>query len=546
MRFFGKAATRAVIAAAAIGCLGWAGCLGAIGDGEEAGASAGECEIAPGRVGLQRLTRDEYNRTVRDLFGVTSDPADVFPPDSSTSGFDNNAASLTTSPQLAKLFLDTAEVVAAEALVNKRDEIITCDPAAVGNDVCAREVVGGVARRVYRRPPTDSEVDDLMVLVAFAENEGDSFEAGIEYAIAAMLMAPQFLYRGVPITMPQEGVDVVQLDDHALATRLSYFLWGSTPDDTLLARADEGVLRDAGSLRAELDRMLADPKAAALYDGFLTQWLQLAKLASASPDPTLFPEFTDELRQQMLDETRLFWESLRARDGSAMEIITGTKTFASQELADLYEVSGVSGPELVSIDTDPQQRAGMLTMPAILTMTSDAQATNIVRRGVWLAETILCAAPPPPPDGVPLDIEPEPGETERERLARHRSDPSCASCHDLIDPLGFAFEGYDVLGRWRDDIDGIVVDDVGTLPDGREFAGVVELAALLTESDDYSSCVTEKLMTFALGRTLSSAEQCVVAAIAEDSVTRESKLSDLLWAVVSSRAFQTEEIAGGK
>jgi hypothetical protein len=194
----------------------------------------------------------------------------------------------------------------------------------------------------------------------------------------------------------------------------------------------------------------------------------------------------------------------------------------------------------VPITTDPAQRAGMLTMPAILTMTSGPLEPNIVKRGVWLAETILCASPPPPPDGVPPAPDPQPGETERERLARHREDPSCASCHDLIDPLGFSFENYDAIGAWRDDVNGEPVDNLGTLPDGRTFDGVVALADLLTTGDEYPTCVTSKLMTYALGRTMSGAEGCVLADIGAQAVTPDSTFSDLMWAIVTSDAFQTE------
>ena len=212
-------------------------CVGMIGDDNKAGGGdglpEGPCAGTPGRVGLARLTRAEYNRTVRDLFGVVSAPADAFPPDSSTNGFDNNAQSLTVSPQLAALLLDAAEQVAAEALSNKRDEIIACDPAQDGE--CARTTLSAVALRVYRRPPTDTEIDALIALVDYAAAEGDSFDAAIEHALAGMLLAPQFLYRGVPVAMPPDAA-VVPLDDYALASRLSYFLWGSTPDDELLAQ----------------------------------------------------------------------------------------------------------------------------------------------------------------------------------------------------------------------------------------------------------------------------------------------------------------------
>jgi len=523
-------------------------CVGSIGDDGRPTEGADACGLPPGRVGLQRLTRAEYNRTVRDLFGVVSAPADGFPPDSSTSGFDNNAQSLTTSPQLAELLFDAAELVAAEALTNKSDEILVCDPAQVGYDACARTTLSRLALRVYRRPATDVEVDDLMTLMQFAEAEGDGFEAGVGYALQAMLVAPQFLYRGVPTdatAAAESAAAVAELDEYALATRLSFFLWGSTPDDRLLQSAADGLLRDPTTLRVEFDRLLADPKSAALFDGFVEQWLQLGKLGSATPDPELFPMFTEELRQAMWEEARLFFDALRQRDGSALELINGGYTFANDTIAAIYGVSGVSGPQLQQIATDPTQRAGVLTMPAVLTMTSGPEQPNIVRRGVWLAETILCAKPPPPPDGVPAPPDPKPGETERERLARHRSDPSCASCHDLIDPLGFAFESYDAIGNFRDTADGQPVDNLGQLPDGRTFSGVIGLVELLESGDEYPTCVTEKLMTYALGRTMTDAEQCVLSAIGTETVRPESKLSDLLWAVVTSDAFRKQQGGGG-
>jgi hypothetical protein len=501
-------------------------------------------------VGLQRLTRAEYNRTVRDLFGVTSDPADAFPPDSVSDGFDNHAKSLTISPQLAALLLDAAETIAAEAMANQGAQIVDCQP---GDLACVRAALEALALRVYRRPPTADELDDLEGMVEFAAAEGDTFDDGVEYALQAMLMAPQFLYRSVPASSPAangepsapEEREVVALDDWSLATRLSYFLWGSTPDDALLAAAGQGELHDPDGLREQFDRMLADPKAAALYDGFLGQWLQLGKLGAASPDPAAFPQWSDALRDQMLEETRLYWEDLRDRDASVLELVNGTRTFANAELAAIYGVSGVQGSELQPIDLDPKRRAGVLTMPAILTMTSGPEQPNIVRRGVWLAEAILCASPPPPPEGVPPAPDPQPGETERERLERHREDPSCAACHALIDPLGFAFENYDAIGQWRTEAEGEPVDNLGTLPDGTEFAGVVELGELLASGDAFPTCVTTKVLTYALGRTIEDDESCVPETIGAQTVTPDSTVSDLLWAVVSSDAFQTEQIGGG-
>jgi hypothetical protein len=280
---------------------------------------APNCDPAsPGRVTLQRLARAEYNRTVRDLFAVTAAPASTFPPDSITQGFDNNAQSLSVSPQLAELLLGAAETVAAEALRTAHDAIVICDVQDTGRDACAREILANLALHVFRRPATTDEIDDLMPFVAFGEDEGDGFEGGIQYALEAMLVSPQFLYRGIPArTEPLDGT-VVALDDFALATRLAYFVWGSTPDDRLLQAAAGGSLHDAAVLRAELDRMLADPRSAALFDGFASGWLALGRLDAATPDPSVFPEWSEQLRADMAEETRLFFTDLVQRDGSAL------------------------------------------------------------------------------------------------------------------------------------------------------------------------------------------------------------------------------------
>nr|MCH9681167.1 DUF1588 domain-containing protein [Deltaproteobacteria bacterium] len=270
---------------------------------------------------------------------------------------------------------------------------------------------------------------------------------------------------------------------------------------------------------------------------------QLGRLDAASPDPDTFPAYGEALEQDMRQELALFFEDLRARDGSMLELITSNRTFANEPLAEIYGVDGVVGDQLVPIETDAQRRAGLLTMPAILTMTSGPEQPNIVWRGVWLAETMLCVTPPPPPDDVPAAPDPTPNETERERLERHRADPQCSSCHTLIDPLGFSLEHYDALGHWRDTIDGEAIDDLGALPDGTQYEGAIELSAALASGEAFPTCVTEKLMTYALGRTITAQDHCVVSNIGLEHITPDSSLSDLLWAVVDSDAFQME-IAG--
>ena len=286
--------------------------------------------------------------------------------------------------------------------------------------------------------------------------------------------------------------------------------------------------------------MLDDAKSDALFDGFFSQWLQLGKLAAAAPDPDMFPEFDEDLRAQMLDEARMFLFGIRERDASALEFILGNETYANEDLASIYGVGGISGTELTSVTTDAERRGGVLTMPAVLAMTSDAQHPNIVKRGVWLASNILCSAPPPPPATVPTLPDEVPGETERERLARHRENPSCASCHDLIDPLGFAYEHYDAIGRWRDEAHGQPVDDVGTLPDGRNFEGIIELAAMLADSGEFGECVAGRLTSYALGRSLGNADSCAVSTIGAEHVAPDGALSELLWAIVTSDAFRMD------
>ena len=498
-----------------------------------------ECGDSPGRVGLHRLTRAEYNRSVRDLFGVNGEPANVLPPDPTTDGFDNNASSLGVDPTTATLLLEVSEAVATEAMDGGM--LPSC---SIGDSACIDAGLRDVALRVYRRPPTDEEIAGLATFVAAAEDDGDGTDVGFRNATMAMLMAPQFLYRSVPPTADQAASgDIVALDDFSVAARLSYFLWGSTPDDALLERAAAGELRDPDVLRGEFDRMLADPKSAALYEDFVAQWLQLGKLGDVLPDPDVYPTFGEDLREAMEDEVRLYFGGLRERDASVLEFINGTETYANETLAEVYGLEGVTGEAMVPVETDPEQRAGVLTMPAVLAMTSDPTRTNIVKRGVWLAENILCAAPPPPPPGIePLD-DPQPNETERERLERHRTDPACASCHLLIDPLGFSLENYDALGRWRTQVDGEPVDNVGELPDGTSFQGAIELSTELEER--FGHCVSEKMMTFALGRAMGADDACRLDDIATRAATPEASIDDFLWTIVTSDAFMTEVASEG-
>lgn len=524
------------------GASGGGAATGGTGGGLPPAVTTKNCKPAsPGRVVLQRLTRAEYNRTVRDLFAVTEQPASVFPPDSATGGFDNNAGGLTISPQLADMLFDAAEKVATEAVQTARGRIFVCDPVSMGRDPCASTILTRLALRVFRRPATPDEIGDLMAFVALGEKEGDGFAGGIRYALQAMLVSPQFLYRGIPAApQPLDGA-VVALDDYALATRLSYFVWGSTPDDALLAAAGAGKLRDATAFRAELARMLKDKNAAALYDGFFSQWLAIGRLAAAAPDTLAFPFFNEQLRADMMTETRLVFEDMLARNASALELVSGTSTFVNQSLASIYGISSVAGAQFRRVDLNPAERAGMTGKAAILTMTGSPLEPNmIVRRGAWIAENLLCAVGQLPA-GIEQDLKAMGGDTPRRTLERNQANPVCAPCHRVLDPLGFGLQNYDGIGRWRTAVGALPMDNVGTLPDGRTFAGPVELSKLLMSENLFKTCITEKVAMYALGRTMNGEEHCGLETIGRAVVAPDAGFSDLLWAVATSDAFQKRE-----
>lgn len=515
-----------------------AGCTGTVGEpGQSIGdpPDPGVCRPSPGYVPAHRLNRAEYDNSVRDLFGTPFAATESLPVDPRSSSFDNNAGLLSMSDLLVESYFDVAERVVTDALSNRRADLVTCDPAT--GDVCGAEIVGRIAERAFRRPLEPGELEGLMSFFEVARSEGEGFDAGLSLALQAVLLSPHFLYRIV-------GVDaagpVHRLDDFELASRMSYFLWSSTPDVRLMDVARRGELSDATVRYAEFQRMLADPRAAALVDRFATQWLALGKLDASEPDPAVYPEFDDAMRDSMRNETLSFMRNLFDIDASALDVIRADYTFVDERLADLYGVS-VTGTERVDLTGLP--RSGILTHPGILMMGSKADRTSPIKRGFWVLATILCGEPPPPPDDVVTEVVDVPGESLRAELERHRADPACNTCHQMMDPIGFGFERYDVLGRWRDtDEDGLAIDDRGELPDGTTFVGATELADVLLASGEFEACVTEKLMSYGLGREMSAGDACTVDEIASEYVGPEHGITELLWAVIQSEAFRTQEI----
>ena len=404
--------------------------------------------------------------------------------------------------------------------------------------VSARKILTKLARRAYRRPVTDEEVEDLVRFVAMVQDDGESFEEGLCLAIQRMLVSPHFLFR-----VEKDRPDG-RLSDHELATRLSYFLWSSTPDEELLKCADEQKLHQPEVLEAQLRRMLKDAKASALVENFGGQWLRTQALDSHLPDRTKFPEFTDYTRMSMKKETELFFENILREDRPILDFIDANYTFLNQRLAEFYGIGGVKGHEFRKVDLTDTQRGGVLTHASVLTVSSYPNRTSPVLRGKWILENILNAPPPPPPPDVPSFDESAVGKAAslREQLEKHRANATCASCHARLDPLGFAFEHFDAIGRWREKDGSFAIDTLGTLPDGRSFKDHKELQAhLKADAGAFIECLTAKMLTYALGRGLERQDRETVKAIAK-RVSREGyRFSSLIQAIVQSAPFQVQK-----
>jgi hypothetical protein len=429
------------------------------------------------------------------------------------------------------------------ASTTSRSKIFVCGHADGQHKTeCATKIVTNLARRAYRRPVTSSEIQPLTNLVSLAQSKGDSFEEGICLSIQAMLVSPHFLFRleqDKPATISDVGT---RLNPHELASRLSYFLWSSMPDDELMRAADNGSLRKPAVLQAQVARMLKDEKTRALVENFGGQWLELRKLESSKPDREKFPEYDEYLRMSIQRETEMFLESIVREDKSILDFIDGKYSFLNERLAKLYNIPDVKGPEFrkVSLVGNPQ-RGGILTHASVLTVSSYTTRTSPVLRGKWILENILNAPPPPPPPDVPNLDETKIGSelTLRQQLEAHRKNPTCASCHARLDPLGFGLEKFDAIGAWRTMDGKLPVDDSGELPDGRKFSGPEELRKIiLADRDAFAQGLTEKLLIYGLGRGLERYDKPTVKKIAAQVAANNYKFSSVVLEIVNSLPFQ--------
>jgi hypothetical protein len=408
-------------------------------------------------------------------------------------------------------------------------------------DPCARQILKTLARRAYRRPVTEAEIKPLLAFYTTGKKE-KNFEYGVESALRAMLVSPEFLFR---VERDQPGApagSIHRINDFELASRLSFFLWSSIPDETLLTLAEQGKLKDPKVVEQQVTRMLDDPKSKAFISNFSGQWLFLRNLDQMKPDPDVFPKFDASLRKAFQQETELFFNSIVRENRPVSEFLDAKYTFLNQRLAEFYGVKGVYGPQFRRVELTDTRRGGLLGQGSILTVTSYPNRTSVVQRGKWILENLLGTPPPAPPPNVPaLETHGKAGQlTMRQAMEAHRANPVCASCHSKMDPLGFALENYDGIGAWRDKDGGSEIDPSGTLPDGSKFSGGAGLRQALLEHhrDEFVSTLTEKLMIYALGRGLEPYDRPVMRSIMREAARKNTTIPALINAIIQSPQFQ--------
>jgi hypothetical protein len=528
------------------------------GDTQTGALCQGAPALDPGPSPIRRVTRLEYDNTVRDLLGLTTPVASPFPTEEIRLGFNNNASALSVSPALAEQYLLVAEQLATAAVSGDLAALVPCDPNIAGVDACGRQFIASFGQRAYRRP---LDADDTATLQAvFDAGKATDFKTGVRLVIETALMAPRFLYRvemgvspgaGSPTVRVPDGstnpatvttVPVVPLDAWETASRLSYLLWHSMPDDQLFAAAEAGRLTTPADVAAQVQRMLGDPRARAMVGDFHDQWLRIAEVDGIEKDPAVVPAFSAATAGLMKTETQKFLDDVVWQGDGTLEALLGAPyTFVNSPLAAYYGIPGVSGSAFVKVALDPNQRAGLLTQGGLLSLLAKANQTSPIHRGKFVRERLLCQQLPPPPPNIQI----KPPElsatlTTRQRFGQHSADAACSGCHHLMDPIGLGFEGFDGAGVLRTTENGQPVDTSGRIDDADvagPFAGVLDLQHKLAGSAEVQQCVTTQWFRYAYGRTETDADACALQALGHEFAGDGHRIQDLLVALTESRAF---------
>jgi hypothetical protein len=517
---------------------------GAIGSTPGGGVAVGSRD--PGRVTIRRLNRAEYDNTVRDLLGTAQTPgATTFADDAPQVGFDNNGDLQTLSPNQFNLYTQAAQSLAAEAMTvgsAQRAKLVTCDLTT--GTACAQTLIANIGLHAYRRPLTPAEVTSYVTLMTTAAQAGATADVQFRTVIESLLVAPDFLFR------PEIDSDPTSLTPHVLspyemASRLSYMVYRSMPDDALFTAAASGALVQPADVQAQLARMIADPKAV-FSPTFATMWLGTSTVATQTFDATLFPEFTPALAASMASEVSLFFAEFVQKNEPVAQLLTANFSYIDKNLASLYGIPAPSGTGLARTTLTTPQRSGLLTMAGILSANSFSTRTSVVRRGNWVLGQLLCAPPPPPPANVP----PFPADvttgTQREVLAMHRASTACAACHDSMDNIGLAMENYDAVGAYRTTDNGLPIDASGMFTgafaepggaNGPSFVGAIQLASAVAADPRFAACVAQNALSYSIGRTLLSSDSPYVTDIAGGS-SGSLGVRDVLMNVVASDTFR--------
>lgn len=537
------------------GCLGQAG-GGGPGGGGNGGGNGGVGGVqppsTPSQLALLRLTDTEYNNTVRDLLNDTSAPASSFPADPrGTSGFSQSTDQV--SPIHVSRYMNAAEQLAATA-VGSLSQLAPCDTAAKGEDTCAQQLIDGFGRRAFRRHLTADEKSNLFAL--YKSVRGGMLAYGYNDAarvvIEAILQSPQFLYHWELGTPQKAGGDngAVALSPDQAAARLSYFLWGSMPDDTLFAAVDAGQLASGGDIEKQARRLLADPRAADAVWRFASEWLEIDKLPSIAKDPTAYPTFNADLQTSMGQETRAFVKWAVLDDGHFDTLMTSSQSFINASLATLYGVKGVSGSSLTKVTLDPTQRMGILTQPSFLATQASTYESHPVKRGKEIWVHVACGAMAPPPMNVPPPGPLAPNLTNRQRFDAHAMNSCAKGCHDILDPPGFAFENYDGIGRWRTTDQGAAVDASGstTLPKGTavSFKNALDLIKGLSQADEVRRCFATQWLRFGLSRLETDGDQHALDSAYQTFQQSNYDIRELMVGIATSPQFLYRALAPGE
>jgi hypothetical protein len=506
---------------------------------------AGPAATPPGpsrpKAPLRRLSRSQYNNTVRDLLGDATRPADAFLVEEVPGSFAGSVALAQASPTLIEQYRSAAERLAASAVKNL-GTLLPCQPQPATEETCARAFIDDFGLRALRRPLIAEESAGLLELFRKVRVEGD-FAFGVQAVIAALLQAPSFLYR---VELPPAGAaagSVVPLGPYEISSRLSYFLLGTMPDRDLFAAAKAGKLATPADLEAQARRLLKDPRARDAANEFFGQWLSLANLDGQVKDAKLFPEFSETLRKAMREETTRFtsW-ALFDGDGKVDTLLTSPRSMVNAPLGKLYDVT--AGADFALVDLPAGQRSGLLTHASLLTLTAHSDSTSPTRRGKFVLDQIMCQSPPPPPPNVDFKLPPpKPGQTARERFAAHTANPTCAACHLLIDPVGFGFESYSAIGKFQATDGGKPVDASGDIRGSVDldgpFVGVVALGRKLVASAQVRRCLVQQWFSYAQGRPDEAGDAASVAAALELFAGSGSNVRELMVALVKTDAFRS-------